>query len=70
MPCIAGSVKKVVSTLGIIHDRSKLSDGLEECRSAISHTKESRASIHMQSHILNPARVLSLFKRMLDEVHK
>lgn len=69
MPCIAGSVKKAVSMLGIIHDRSKLSDGLEDCRSAISHTKESKASINIQSHILNPAKVLSLFKRMLDEVY-
>ena len=69
MPCIAGSVKKVVSTLGLLHDRSKLNDGLEKCRSEISHTKESKASINMQSHILNPATVLFLFKRMLDEVY-
>ncbi|KAF4400135.1 hypothetical protein G4B88_021349 [Cannabis sativa] len=62
-----GSVKKVVSTLGLLHDRSKLNDGLEECRSAIAHTKESKGSINIQSHILNPATVLHLFKRMLDE---
>ncbi|GMN24465.1 hypothetical protein TIFTF001_000572 [Ficus carica] len=60
------SVKKAVSILGIVHDRSKLLGGLDDFRTAISHTKESRASINMASHMLNPARVFSLFKRMLD----
>ncbi|GMN24463.1 hypothetical protein TIFTF001_000574 [Ficus carica] len=62
-----GSVKKAVSNIGIIHDRSKLLGGLEDCRSAISHKNESSASIYVDSHVLNPARVFSLFKRMLDE---
>lgn len=62
-----GIVKKAVSVLGIIHDRSKIADGsLEECSSAISHTKESKASFSVVD-ILNPVKVLSLFKRMMDE---
>lgn len=56
--------------LGIIHDTSKCIDGnVEEFRSAISHTKESKAPINLTTHVLNPFRVLSLFKRILDEVH-
>ena len=62
-------MKKAVSVLGIIHDRSKIADGsLEECSSAISHTKESKASFSVVD-ILNPVKVLSLFKRMMDEVY-
>ncbi|KAF5940405.1 hypothetical protein HYC85_021572 [Camellia sinensis] len=70
--CVAAAVffrmvKKAIGILGVIHDRSKIiDDSLEECRSAISHTTESRASINMPP-ILNPDRVLSLFKNMLDE---
>ncbi|KAE9463493.1 hypothetical protein C3L33_04598, partial [Rhododendron williamsianum] len=65
----SGMVKKATgnSTLGVNVDRSPIVDNsLEECRSAISHTKESRASISM-GNMLNPDRVLSLFKKMLDE---
>ncbi|KAL6984123.1 DNA-directed RNA polymerase, partial [Sarracenia purpurea var. burkii] len=63
----AWMVKKATGMLGIFHDRSKVIDkSLEECRSAISHTKEFKASINV-ANILNPDRVLSLFKRMLDE---
>ena len=69
MSCVTGSVKKAVSNMGIIHDRSKLLGGLEDCRSAISHKNKSSASIYIESHVLNPARVFSLFKRMLDEVY-
>lgn len=66
----SGMVKKATgnSTLGVNVDRSpNVDNSLEECRSAISHTKESRASISM-GNMLNPDRVLSLFKKMLDEV--
>ncbi|KAL6979263.1 DNA-directed RNA polymerase, partial [Sarracenia purpurea var. burkii] len=64
---INGMVKKATGMLGIFHDRSKVIDkSLEECRSAISHTKEFKASINV-ANLLNPDRVLSLFKRMLDE---
>ncbi|XP_012064930.1 DNA-directed RNA polymerase III subunit 1 [Jatropha curcas] len=63
-----GMVKKAGSALSIIHDRGKLIDGyLEECKSAISHTKEFRAPISPATYILNPARVLSLFERIPEE---
>ncbi|KAF2300462.1 hypothetical protein GH714_013595 [Hevea brasiliensis] len=63
-----GMVKKAGSALSIIHDRGKLVNGyLDECKSAISHTKESRAPISPATYILNPARVLSLFERMSEE---
>lgn len=63
-------VKKAVAVLGIIHDRSKVTDGsLEEFASAISHTKESKAPVNAATYILNPVKVLFLFKRMIDEVY-
>ncbi|GLU11714.1 hypothetical protein SLE2022_284390 [Rubroshorea leprosula] len=62
-----GKVKKATGTLGIQHERSRLNDStFEECRSAISHTKESKANFSI-SNILNPVTVRSLFKRMTDE---
>ncbi|XP_043723195.1 DNA-directed RNA polymerase III subunit 1 isoform X1 [Telopea speciosissima] len=62
-----GTVKKGNSVLSISHDRSHVGDGsLEECNSAISHLKESKASFNVV-HFLNPIKVLSLFKRMVDE---
>nr|XP_034916946.1 DNA-directed RNA polymerase III subunit 1 isoform X2 [Populus alba] len=62
-----GMVKKAGSVVGIIHDRSKLSDGyLEECKSAIGHTREARAPIGLATYILNPVKVLSLFQRMVE----
>ncbi|KAJ4725928.1 DNA-directed RNA polymerase subunit [Melia azedarach] len=65
---INGMVKKAVAVLGIIHDRSKVTDGsLEEFTSAISHTKESKAPVNAATYILNPVKVLFLFKRMIDE---
>ncbi|EOY20721.1 DNA-directed RNA polymerase [Theobroma cacao] len=64
---VNGTVKKAVAMLGIIHDRSKINDNsLEEFRSAISHTKESKASFNVATYVLNPVKVLSLFKRMTD----
>lgn len=66
---VVGTVKKAVAMLGIIHDRSKINDNsLEEFRSAISHTKESKASFNVATYVLNPVKVLSLFKRMTDLV--
>ncbi|KAK4255011.1 hypothetical protein QN277_008074 [Acacia crassicarpa] len=63
---INGPVKKLVSNLGIIHDTSKCIDGIEkDFKSAVS-TRES-ASTNSTTYVLNPHRVLSLFKRMLDE---
>ncbi|KAH7575191.1 hypothetical protein JRO89_XS02G0060500 [Xanthoceras sorbifolium] len=65
---LSGMVKKAVSVLGIIHDRAKVTDGsLEEFKSAIYHTKESKASINVATYMLNPIKVLHLFKMMIDE---
>ncbi|KAL5856908.1 hypothetical protein ACOSQ3_004366 [Xanthoceras sorbifolium] len=65
---INGMVKKAVSVLGIIHDRAKVTDGsLEEFKSAIYHTKESKASINVATYMLNPIKALHLFKMMTDE---
>ncbi|XP_031282387.1 DNA-directed RNA polymerase III subunit 1 [Pistacia vera] len=64
---INGMVKKAVGVLGIIHDLSKVNENEKECRSAISHTKESKASINAATYILNPVKVLFLFRRMTDE---
>lgn len=53
---------------GFIHERQKPNDAsMEEFRSAISHTKESRAPFNVAS--INAVQVLVLFKRMLDEVY-
>ncbi|KAL6275979.1 hypothetical protein ACE6H2_019580 [Prunus campanulata] len=64
---INGSVKKAVGVLGIIHDRSKLNGVMDDFRTTLSHTKESKASFNVATHMLNPARIYSLFKRMVDE---
>ncbi|KHG07033.1 DNA-directed RNA polymerase III subunit RPC1 [Gossypium arboreum] len=61
-----GTVKKAPKMIGVFHDRSKVNDNSsEELKSAISHTKESKSSINTSS-VLNPVKVLSLFKRMTD----
>lgn len=65
---MTGSVKKAVGVLGIIHDRSKLNGVMDDFRTTLSHTKESKASFNVATHMLNPARIYSLFKRMVDEV--
>lgn len=53
--------------LVIVHDCSKTLDGsAEELRSALSHKKEKLAITSI--HTLDPATVLSLFRRMIDEV--
>ncbi|KAH9661163.1 DNA-directed RNA polymerase III subunit 1 [Citrus sinensis] len=59
-------VKKAVAVLGIIHDRSKVTESLQEFASAITHTKESKAAVNVATYILNPVNVLFLFKRMTD----
>ncbi|OMO91373.1 RNA polymerase, alpha subunit [Corchorus olitorius] len=64
---VNGTVKKAGMMLGILHDRSKINDdSLEEFRSAISHTKECKASFSIATYVLNPVTVLSLFRRMTD----
>ncbi|XP_016187356.1 DNA-directed RNA polymerase III subunit 1 [Arachis ipaensis] len=63
-----GSVKKLVGSLKITHDRSKCNDSsIEEFQTALSHARESRLTSAVDTHILNPFQALSLFKRMLDE---
>ncbi|KAM7490586.1 hypothetical protein LguiA_033507 [Lonicera macranthoides] len=64
---INGLVKKAVGAVGVFHDRTRvIDDSLEECKVAISHTKESKASVSISGALL-PDRVLDLFKRMIDE---
>ncbi|KAH9661165.1 DNA-directed RNA polymerase III subunit 1 [Citrus sinensis] len=65
LKCIC-MVKKAVAVLGIIHDRSKVTESLQEFASAITHTKESKAAVNVATYILNPVNVLFLFKRMTD----
>ncbi|KAK1587161.1 hypothetical protein Q3G72_010241 [Acer saccharum] len=65
---INGMVKKAVTVLGIIHDRSKVNDeSLEEFKSATFHTKEPKAPINAATYMIDPIKVLYLFKRMTDE---
>ncbi|XP_015874201.3 DNA-directed RNA polymerase III subunit 1 isoform X1 [Ziziphus jujuba] len=66
---VNGKVKKSTASQGvkIFHDRSRLFDGLEDYKSAISHIKDSKISLDMSNHVINPAMVHFLFKRMLDE---
>ncbi|KAH9700986.1 DNA-directed RNA polymerase III subunit 1 [Citrus sinensis] len=66
MKSVLGMVKKAVAVLGIIHDRSKVTESLQEFASAITHTKESKAAVNVATYILNPVNVLFLFKRMTD----
>ncbi|GAY38217.1 hypothetical protein CUMW_035030 [Citrus unshiu] len=63
---MASMVKKAVAVLGIIHDRSKVTESLQEFASAITHTKESKAAVNVATYMLNPVNVLFLFKRMTD----
>ncbi|KAI3995273.1 hypothetical protein MKX01_032075 [Papaver californicum] len=64
---VNGVVKKSGTVMGIVHDRSKLMDGArEECEAATSKTKDSRTSFTIV-YVLNPVRVLGLFRRILDQ---
>nr|XP_043636621.1 DNA-directed RNA polymerase III subunit 1-like [Erigeron canadensis] len=63
---INGIVKRAVGTVGVIHDRSKVqANTLKESDDAISNMKEKRTPVNMSS-MLNPDKVLKLFKKMLD----
>jgi len=69
---ISGMVKKIAAQfgIGISHDRSKIHGGeIDECKSAISHTKQSTAAINPLTYVLDPNLVLGLFKRMSDKVY-
>lgn len=64
-----GTVKKAVGAISFIHDRSKTSsENLEEQKSAISDTRESKGTLSTNSHTVNPHDVLTLFRKMSDEV--
>ncbi|XP_027345912.1 DNA-directed RNA polymerase III subunit 1 [Abrus precatorius] len=65
---INGIVKKVPSSLSIMHDCSKCKNVIsEELESALSRIKDSRVTTNVSTRILNPFQVLSLFRRMHDE---
>lgn len=69
---ISGMVKKIAAQMGIgiSHDRSKIHGGeVDECKSAISHTKESTRAINPLTYVLDPNLVLELFKGMSDKVY-
>ncbi|BBG99735.1 hypothetical protein Prudu_009521 [Prunus dulcis] len=40
---------------------------MDELRSTISETKVSSAPFNLETHLMNPGEVFSLFKQMLDE---
>ncbi|KAJ0539434.1 putative DNA-directed RNA polymerase [Helianthus annuus] len=63
---INGIVKKAVGLVGVIHDRSKIQDNTSrESSDATSKTKEMKSPTNLFS-MLNPHKVLKLFKKMLD----
>ncbi|KAI4304665.1 hypothetical protein MLD38_040142 [Melastoma candidum] len=65
---VNGPVKKAVGAISFIHDRSKTSsESLEEQKLAISDTRESKGAVNMNSHVVNPHEILSLFRKMPDE---
>lgn len=60
-------VKKARGPLAIVQDFGKMLDkGSDECRAALSHLRGNQSSQVL--HVLTPLTVLSLFKKMLDEV--
>ncbi|PIN09447.1 RNA polymerase III, large subunit [Handroanthus impetiginosus] len=62
---INGMVKK--GPLKIQHDRAKIVDTyLDECQSALSHTKDFRGNVNFSS-TLDPKSVYRLLRNMLDE---
>ncbi|GFP90332.1 DNA-directed RNA polymerase iii subunit rpc1 [Phtheirospermum japonicum] len=63
---INGVVKKGI--LRIEHDRARISDNyLDECKSAMSHTKEYKGGHASVSSTINPKTAYHLLKNMLDE---
>ncbi|XP_076916369.1 DNA-directed RNA polymerase III subunit 1-like [Bidens hawaiensis] len=63
---INGIVKRAVGTVGVIHDRTKVQDNTsKESDDTISNMKEKKTPAHLFS-MLNPDKVLKLFKKMLD----
>lgn len=65
---INGMVKKNTKMLGIIHERAKVNDSLfNECRLAISHTKEYNKISCSIPDEMDPKLIYSLLKNMQDE---
>nr|XP_043612911.1 DNA-directed RNA polymerase III subunit 1-like [Erigeron canadensis] len=63
---INGIVKRAVGTVGVIHDRSKVQDDTsKKFNDAISNMKETKKPVIVSS-MLDPDKVLKLFKKMLD----
>lgn len=61
-------VKKARSSFAIAHDFSRsVDESIEVVRAALSHIK-AKSSFQIV-HVLSPVTVLSLFKRMVDEVN-
>ncbi|KAL6200046.1 hypothetical protein ACLB2K_029828 [Fragaria x ananassa] len=56
-----GSVKRAQGMLAIVHG------AVDDFKSVNPLMKDPKASINLQPHMLNPVKVFSLFKRMLDE---
>lgn len=61
-------VKKSMSGNDIAHDLRLNAVFGKECCEAISHTKSANSMISQSSFIINPHSVLSLFKKIPEEV--
>lgn len=59
---VTGSVKRAQGMLAIVHG------AVDDFKSVNPVMKDPKASINLQPHMLNPVKVFSLFKRMLDGV--
>ncbi|KAM1218950.1 hypothetical protein ACFX13_046898 [Malus domestica] len=63
---VNGTVKKAVGMIGILHDRSKFEDVMDELRKTMAETKVSAAGLSVEA-MLDPAKVFTLLKEMSDE---
>ncbi|KAJ0985807.1 hypothetical protein J5N97_004163 [Dioscorea zingiberensis] len=63
---VNGVVKKARASLTIVQDFGKMLDkSSDDCRAALSHLKGNQSC--QVVHVLTPSKVLSLFRKMLDE---
>lgn len=63
---VNGTVKKAVGMIGILHDRSKFEDVMDELRKTMAGTKVSAAGLSVEA-MLDLAKVFTLLKEMSDE---
>ncbi|KAB2599003.1 DNA-directed RNA polymerase III subunit rpc1-like [Pyrus ussuriensis x Pyrus communis] len=63
---VNGTVKKAVGMIGILHDRSKFQDVMDELRKTMAGTKVSAAGLSVEA-MLDLAKVFTLLKGMSDE---